>query len=385
MIAFWLSARTKVVTNSTALAGLRRIGLNPAVMRAVALLDVNDERGAPALDDVEEPARSAAEGPWRVIEQQRSHWTLSNGMRTATAAVTAAWAERLSVGDWVIARELGEDRMALLSWVEPYSSLQRATARGTQVLVRNVDVALLVMGLDVDFNPRRIERYLALAAGGGASAVVVLTKRDIANDVDDKLDTLRARLPGATPIVAIDATDAEAARVLEPWLTEGTTAVLLGSSGAGKSTLTNTLAGESVQSVGAVREGDGRGRHTTTARTLRRLPGGACVIDTPGLRALALALDETSLDAAFGDIAALALECRFRDCTHHAEPGCAVREHIDPDRLKNYQKLAREAQRQQAKDSDDPNAFVRFESGQKAKWKAIHKSVRAFNKANRAR
>lgn len=269
-------------------------------MRAAALLDVNDERGAPALDDVEEPARSAAEGPWRVIEQQRSHWTLSNGVRTATAAVTAAWAERLSVGDWVI--------------------------------------------------------HLARAAAGR-----------------------HADSP------AIDATDAAAAREFEPWLTEGTTAVLLGSSGAGKSTLTNTLAGESVQSVGAVREGDGRGRHTTTARTLRRLPGGACVIDTPGLRALALALDETSLDAAFGDIAALALECRFRDCTHHAEPGCAVREHIDPDRLKNYQKLAREAQRQQAKDSDDPSAFVRFESGQKAKWKAIHKSVRAFNKANRAR
>lgn len=353
--------------SSTTLVSLRRIGFNNVVMRAAAALDISDERAT----------------PWRVIEQQRSHWAMSDGARTALAAVTTTWAEVLSVGDWVIARSLEEGRVELIARIVPYSSLQRATARGTQVLVRNVDVAFLVMGLDGDFNPRRIERYLALAAGGGASAVVVLTKRDIANDIDRKLESLRARLPSAAPIVAIDATDASAAREFDPWLTEGTTAVLLGSSGAGKSTLTNTLAGVAVQATRAVREDDSRGRHTTTARTLWPLPGGACVIDTPGLRALSLALDEEGLDAAFSDIALLSLECRFRDCTHHAEPGCAVRDHVDPDRLKNYHKLSREAQRQQAKDSDEPNAFVRFEAEQKAKWKSIHKSVRAFNKANR--
>lgn len=351
---------------STALCALRRIGFNPTVMHAVAAANVDDKRAA----------------PWRVIEQQRSHWTLSNGTDVGTAPVTHAWAERLAVGDWVLARARDGEQVVPLAHIEPYSSLQRATARGIQVLVRNVDVAFLAMGLDGDFNPRRIERYLALAAGGGVSAVVVLTKCDIAQDVDRKLDALRARLPDSVPVVAVNATDAAAAREFEPWLTEGTTAVLLGSSGAGKSTLTNTLAGEAVQATAAVRD-DSRGRHTTRARSLRTLPGGACVIDTPGLRALSLALDEDALDAAFSDIAALAAECRFRDCTHHAEPGCAVRDRIDADRLKNYHKLAREAQRQQAKDSDDPNAFLRFEAGQKVKWKAVHKSVRAFNKANR--
>lgn len=344
---------------------LRRIGFSPDLQRA---------------------ASAAAESggtPWRVIEQQRSHWLLADGTRQAQAPVTGGWAERIAVGDWTLARAAVDDRLTLLAHLAPFSALERATASGRQVLVRNVDVALLVMGLDGDFNPRRIERYLALAAGGGVAAVVVFTKRDIAHDVDAKLDALRVRLPRATPIVALNGHDAAAARELEPWLSEGSTAVLLGSSGAGKSTLTNTLAGEEVQATGAVRTDDSRGRHTTTVRSLRALPGGACVIDTPGLRALSLALDASELDAAFSDIAELASSCRFRDCTHRAEPGCAVRDRIHPDRLRNYHKLAREVQRQQAKDSDDPNAFARYEAEQKAKWKAIHKSARAFDKANR--
>ena len=344
---------------------LRRIGFNAEMQRA---------------------AFAAAEPdamPWRVIEQQRSHWTVSDGMRSAHAPVTSGWAERLAVGDWVLAEPAPDQRVTLVAQLAPFSSLERATAHGRQVLVRNVDLALLVMGLDRDFNPRRIERYLALAAGGGATPVVVLTKRDVAADVDAKVERLRARLPRSTPIVAVNATDAAAAREFDGWLTEASTAVLLGSSGAGKSTLTNTLAGAPMQATAAVRADDSRGRHTTRARTLIPLPGGACVIDTPGLRALALAVEKHDLDAAFGDIAELAEGCRFRDCTHHGEPGCAVRDHIDADRLTNYHKLAREAQRQQAKDSEDPNAIVRFEAGQKAKWKAIHKSVRAFNKANR--
>lgn len=346
---------------------LRRIGFNAEMQRA-ALAHSDNTPGAT---------------PWRVIEQQRSHWALSNGERSAQAPVTGGWAERIAVGDWMLAASAADDRVTLIAQLEPFSALERATAHGRQVLVRNVDVAFLVMGLDGDFNPRRVERYLALAAGGGVAAVVVLTKRDIADNVETKLDRLRARLPQAAPIVAVNGLDAAAAGELSPWLGEGTTAVLLGSSGAGKSTLMNTLAGEVVQATGAVREDDSRGRHTTTVRTLRPLPSGACVIDTPGLRALSLALNEDDLDAAFGDIAALAGNCRFRDCTHSAEPGCAVRDQIDPDRLRNYHKLAREARRQQAKDSDDPNAFARFESEQKAKWKAIHKSVRAFNKVNR--
>jgi len=139
--------------------------------------------------------------------------------------------------------------------------------------------------------------------------------------------------------------DASAARAVEGYCMRGQTLVLLGSSGAGKSTLTNTLLGAPVQNTGAVRANDGRGKHTTTSRSLHRLPGGACVIDTPGLRTLRPDADETSLAAAYDDIAALAARCRFRDCRHADEPGCAVREGVGADRLRNYHKLLRETRR----------------------------------------
>ena len=353
--------------SSDAQQRLRAIGFTPQLQRAALAAGGDDDLTA-----------------WRVIEQQRSHWTVFDGTAQLDVPVTGGWADRIAVGDWLLARPRTDGSLELVTQIEPSSELTRATGHGRQVLVRNVDLALLVMGLDHDFNPRRIERYLALAAGGGVAPLVVLTKRDLAADADARFDRLRARLPGAVPIVAVDGTAAATAALLAPWLDAGTTAVLLGSSGAGKSTLTNTLAGMAVQATGAVRADDSRGRHTTTVRTLRQLPTGACVIDTPGLRALSLAVDDDDLDAAFSDIALRAADCRFRDCTHDTEPGCAVRDAIDPDRLRNWRKLAREAQRQQAKDSADPNALARFQSEQKSKWKAIHKSVRAFNKANRS-
>ena len=146
-------------------------------------------------------------------------------------------------------------------------------------------------------------------------------------------------------ILAIDATDRASAASFTHIASAGRTLVLLGSSGAGKSTLTNTLLGASVQDTGAVRTHDSRGMHTTTARSLHLLPGGACVIDTPGLRTLRPDVDEATLAASFGDVAALSAQCRFRDCRHGGEPGCAVREGVDPDRLRNFQKLLRETRR----------------------------------------
>ena len=163
--------------------------------------------------------------------------------------------------------------------------------------------------------------------------------------LDVKLATLRERVPARIDIVAVDATDASAASALRGYVSPGTTLVMLGSSGAGKSTLTNTLLGAHVQDTGAVRESDGRGKHTTTSRSLHRLPGGACVIDTPGIRTLRPDGDEAALAEAFADIEALGAQCRFRDCRHGLEPGCAVREGIDADRLRNYQKLLREMRR----------------------------------------
>jgi ribosome biogenesis GTPase len=222
------------------------------------------------------------------------------------------------------------------------------------------------MGLDGDFNPRRIERYLALVQGAGVWPVVVLTKLDCAARPQTAIDALRARLPRAVPIEAVNATAPDTAAALAPYLGRGQTAVLLGSSGAGKSTLTNTLTGQAVQSTGGVRADDSRGRHTTTARTLHRLPTGACLIDTPGLRGLRVDLDESQLAASFGDIAALSQRCRFRDCRHGDEPGCAVRESVDADRLKNFHKLGREARREQMTFLDRRKQLAEWKSRSRA-------------------
>jgi ribosome biogenesis GTPase len=184
---------------------------------------------------------------------------------------------------------------------------------------------------------------------GGVLPVVVLTKADVIAQTPGALEAriaaLQGRVPPGIDLLAVDGTDPLTAERLSVYLGPAQTLVVLGSSGAGKSTLTNTLIGRATQDTGAVREHDSRGKHTTTSRSLHRLPGGACVIDTPGLRALRPDADETRLAAAFGDIESLAPNCRFRDCKHHDEPGCAVREGVADDRLRNYHKLLREARR----------------------------------------
>ena len=266
-----------------------------------------------------------------------------------------------------------------------------------QVLVANVDTALLVMGLDHDFNLRRLERYLMLAQLAGIGAVLVLTKADDLDDelIGQRLAAVRAVLPAAVPCLAVDGREHTTAEQLSPWLQRGNTVVLLGSSGAGKSTLTNTLMAvqwpgldtESLETAaasplpasqgrlsrtharmtGSVREDDSRGRHTTTHRSLHVTRNGACIIDTPGLRALRLDIDSRDdLSSAFGDVERAAAECRFRNCRHQTEPGCAVRETVEPDRLRNFQKLLREAQR------DSRSALERIE--QVAQWKVRHRA-----------
>jgi len=192
--------------------------------------------------------------------------------------------------------------------------------------------------------------------------VVVLTKADACADVAAALAMVRERLPNQVAAYALDARDTQAAAVLQPYLGVGQTVVLLGSSGAGKSTLTNTLLGTAVQDTGEVREHDARGKHTTTARSLHRLPAGACLIDTPGLRGLRPDIDEADLGMVFADIAQLAHGCRYRDCMHGDEPDCAVRAGVAADRLKNYQKMLRDLRR------DTLTALERRQ--QLAVWKA---------------
>jgi ribosome biogenesis GTPase len=233
-----------------------------------------------------------------------------------------------------------------------------------QVLVANVDTAFLVMGLDRDFNPRRLERYLALTHLAAVPAVLLLTKADMldAAALQRRIDEARDALGPTRPLLPLDARAPASAALLGPWLARGQTVVMLGSSGAGKSTLTNTLCGQALQDTGAVRIDDGRGRHTTTARTLRVTAMGGCVIDTPGLRALRLDIDDAAeLAGVFDDVSTLALRCRFRDCRHQSEPGCAVREALPAERVNNLHKLQREARR------DSLNALQRRE--QRATWK----------------
>jgi ribosome biogenesis GTPase len=349
------------------LEALRSVGLTPAVLQSAAGL------GSEAVP----PCRLQ-----RVTEIHRESVRLHDGHdeRSARALprLERSLAERdqsLSVGDWVLAALDAHGQTWVHERVPPVSHLARRDAQGrSRPLVSNVDTALLVMGLDDDFNPRRTERYLALVQGSGVMPVVVLTKADLMSDAqrDERIDTLRERVPSSVEVLAVDATAAPTARRLAPWLAAGQTLVLLGSSGAGKSTLTNTLLGAAVQSTGAVRVHDSRGKHTTTSRSLFRLPQGACVIDTPGVRTLRPDIDEASLAASFDDIATLASRCRYRDCAHGDEPGCAVRDGVDADRLRNYHKLVREARR------DTMSALER--QRQVGEWKARSKAVRAYMK-----
>lgn len=340
---------------------LRSMGLNAALAGRAAALSESLAADAPAW-------RLA-----RLTELHRETLHLHDGHGGHDARVLprlhralAEAGDALAVGDWVLARTDAHGQAWVHARVPPQTHLVRRDADGLRhPVVSNVDTALLAMGLDADFNPRRLERFLALVQGSGVEPVVVLTKADQVADAATlycRIQELRARLPAGVEMLAVDARDADAARRLAPHLAPGRTLVLLGSSGAGKSTLTNTMLGEARQDTGAVRERDGRGQHTTTSRSLHRLPGGACVIDTPGLRALRPDADEARLASTFDDIGALARHCRFRDCTHREEPGCAVREGVEDDRLRNYHKLLREARR------DTMSALERRQ--QLAQWKA---------------
>jgi len=327
--------------DSSVLLRLRGIGLAPALVQPLAATMADFDRAT----------------PMRVAEVQREGLLLHDGeaqheARQLPALRNAldAQSDALAVGDWVLAQrnEFGE------WWVHerlpPHNQLARRLHDGRDkvtrvVIVSNVDTALVVMGLDHDFNLRRLERYVALVRMAGVGAVVVLTKRDLCADADARQAQVQAVLPAGVLAVAVNALGAEPRAALAPWLAAGQTLVLLGSSGAGKSTLTNALLGHEAQITGANRDGDNRGRHTTTTRSLHAMPFGACIIDTPGLRTLRLDGDAQDLAGAFGDIAALAQQCRFRDCRHADEPGCAVRETIGAERLRSYHKLQREARR----------------------------------------
>ncbi len=294
----------------------------------------------------------------RVVEIQRDHLLVHDGR---DARAVAAWPalradldherDALVVGDWVWWRGAASDadRGWAVARLPPRNRLtRRDPAGGRQGLVANIDTALLVMALDHDFNLRRLDRFLVLAHSAMARVVVVLTKADACADPGAAIARVREHVGDARDdiaVVAVDGRSPATAQVLAPWLVRGSTLVALGSSGAGKTTLTNTLTGGAAL-TGAVRGGDERGQHTTTVRTLHRTDGGACLIDTPGLRQLWLDADADTLNDAFPEIGTLALQCRYRNCRHAQEPGCAVRAQVPTARLVSFQKLMREANRE---------------------------------------
>jgi len=257
------------------------------------------------------------------------------------------------VGDWVAVRPHGDEDSATIHAVLPrrsaFSRKRVGSVTEEQILASNMDFVFVVAGLDQEFNPRRLERYVVTAWDSGAMPVIILNKADICSDLSKYRDDAQKSAP-TTPVVTMSAKTGEGIDVLDQYLQPGTTGVLLGSSGVGKSSVINRLAGEERQLVTDVREGDSRGRHTTTNRELIVLPGGALIIDTPGLRELQLWADEEEVDAAFSVIGKLAEKCRFRDCRHEQEPGCAVLEAVqsgklDEARLRNYRKMRREQRR----------------------------------------
>jgi ribosome biogenesis GTPase len=289
-------------------------------------------------------------GPTELVIQRRF-------AREAASAVDLP-----AVGDWLALEPVSsEPRQAALREILPRSGTfvrQRPSDGQPQVLAANVDTAFLVSGLDHDLNLRRIERYLVLALDGGVTPVVVLNKVDIALDLARAVAEVHAVAAGTRVVVtsAIDGTGLdELTALLEP----GTTACLLGSSGVGKSTITNALLGTQRQATRTLREDDSKGRHTTTHRELFALPGGGLLIDTPGLRTVGVLGESDALQATFDEVETLARSCRFSDCRHEGEPGCAVRAAIEAgtisaDRLASHHKL--EAERQYAALRNDERA-----------------------------
>jgi ribosome biogenesis GTPase len=283
-----------------------------------------------------------------------------------------------AVGDWVVISARPEEQKATIHAVLPRKSKFSRKAAGLtteeQIVATNIDTIFLVNALNADFNVRRIERYILSAWESGANPVIILSKADLCEDTAEKIAEVESVAFGV-PILPISAEKNMGLDLLTPYLCEGQTIALLGSSGVGKSTLTNALIGHQKQEVKEIREGDDRGRHTTTHRELIVLEQGGILIDTPGMRELQLWEADSGLGMSFSDVETLAENCRFRDCTHKKEPGCAVQKAIsegtlDSDRYDSYVKLQKELAYLERK--ENRHAAL----AERAKWKQISTSIK---------
>lgn len=249
------------------------------------------------------------------------------------------------VGDWVLLNK-NLDFIRLLQRKTCFSRKASGSKLKTQLIAANIDTAFIVSSMNEEFNLNRIERFLALVNESGAEAVILLSKADQAFDPDAFIQQVQA-LDATLTVKGMNCLEAESQSIVSPWLNHGSTIAVLGSSGVGKSTLINSLLGELRQSTGSIRENDTKGRHTTTRRSLIMLGSGGLILDTPGIREIQLADCKTGITVTFSDIERYARHCRFNNCKHHIEPGCAVQQAIlsgdlDARRLANYLKLSEE-------------------------------------------
>jgi ribosome small subunit-dependent GTPase A len=276
-----------------------------------------------------------------------------------------------AVGDWVAVR--GELAVAVLTRTSAFVRTSAGRTSAAQVVAANLDTVLVVDSLAGEARLRRVERYLAVAWSSGATPVVVLTKADLCEDVAAAVEQVREDALGVE-VVAVSSVTGEGLDAVRDLLPTGRTGAMVGPSGVGKSSLVNALAGDTVVETGGIRD-DGRGRHTTTARELHLLPGGGLLVDTPGMRELALYDDHEGVDTAYADLALLAADCRFRDCEHRTEPDCAVAAAIDdgrldPARYSAWRKLQAEAHRQLLR------VDARARAAEKARLRSFHRAIR---------
>lgn len=318
------------------------------------------------------PARVASEGRgvYRLLGCRAPRGELRGRLRDTLSA-----GERPAVGDWVAVVD-GDDRAIVHAVLERRTVLIRraaGSAADAQIVAANIDLVFIVTAATRDFNPRRIERYLAAVWDGGAEPVIVLNKVDLGGEMDAMASELSAIAP-AVPVVRSSTVTGEGLDEFRALLVPGRTIGLVGSSGVGKSSIVNRLVGGDAQDTRSTRR-DEKGRHTTTRRDLIELPDGGLLVDTPGMREFGLLDDAGGVDTLFADIVALAVRCRFADCSHQGEPGCAVGAaveagELDTDRLHSYRKLQREAAA--AARRRDPV----LAHNTKRRWKTIHKAKR---------
>jgi len=336
----------------------------------------------------------AAQGfiPARVSEEHKSNYRLFSDHGELSAEVSGKYRFSVesrgqfpAVGDWVAIAHFPLEAKGIIHAVLPRKSVfERKVAGETtieQVVAANVDMVFIICGLDLDYNIRRIERYLTLAWESGAMPVIVLNKADLCENIDERLAEVAAIAIGV-PIHVTSAKDGTGFEIFQEYLKPGVTGAFLGSSGVGKSSIINKLIGTDYLPTQDVREFDSKGRHTTTSRQLILLQSGGIVIDTPGMKLLKLWGDDNGLKRVFEEIEELAELCKFRDCSHQGEPGCGVQAAIDDgrlaeDRYESYMKLRKEQKYLEAKQ------VMKASAVEKLRWRQISQFQKSFKKSNR--